>query len=254
MVISEKDADKFIKKLFDLNQHMKNIYKDEPNFSPTYKLTNFEALYADEECIPGIVNYVLDTAFITDEKIDFEVSVKSQEFFSMFKEPSSRKGLTVKIEYDSIIFESDGDVYYKLTPDKGSIHNIDDKVESYSNKIPNDDSLAIFELNEDLIKYICDNPKQLIHVILDFDENEVTLLNNVTNLQDKNYLEFFINKKFSRSISYTIKKLKSGNKVEYTPVSIYVNELTGDNNYDINLVVCLKNNDKVEHHFMIVDF
>ena len=36
MTITGKDVKDFIKKLYEVNQLMKSIYKDEPNFFPVY--------------------------------------------------------------------------------------------------------------------------------------------------------------------------------------------------------------------------
>ena len=96
-ILKDKEVDKFIKKLYDINQILKNIYKDEPNFSPIYVLQNDKAFYFDEECIPEYIEYILDEKF--DDK--FNIVINSKEFFNFFKEKENKESI------DSIMIEND---------------------------------------------------------------------------------------------------------------------------------------------------
>jgi len=253
IIFKDKDASKFIKKLFDMNQIIKNIYKDEPNFSPIYTLTNTEAIYSDENCIPEILRYKFSAKI---SNYFFKVTVNSGDFFSVFKEASTKNSIDeVEIEENYINFKSKDSLVYTLKDSLAINKKIEDICTNYDSNIDDtiDESYSI-DLNPDIIKYIIDNNKDLISLILDA-ENSECYINGTIDLESlESYLEFFVNKKFINGISYKVKHLKSGDKVEYTPIDLIIKFGKGENYYDITLNVNLKNSDTVEHHFMVCDF
>lgn len=255
MTITGKDVKDFIKKLYDVNQLMKSIYKDEPNFFPVYILNHGMALYADEDCIPEIIQYNFKEPF----KGEFYVTVDSGDFFKVFKESSVKNSITkIDINENSIVFYANNCSIFSLKKNEKLFSKILDKEQEYMGNVRHydgDEYMCEFNFPEEIINNIVNvDTKKLVHLILDVDNENIYIKDKVNLDEIESYLEFFITKKFINGISYKIKELKKGPVKEYTPIKIYLNEAMGGNYFDIDLVVFLKNNDTIEHHFMICDF
>jgi hypothetical protein len=253
MKLVDKELKNFLKKIYDLNQIMKNIYKDEPNFSPSYILTNKKAIYADIDCIPEIIKYDFNEPIETE----FRVIVHASDFFSVFKDSKFKEDIkSIVINKDSIEFCNDNSVIYKLSDDESIITKIDTLCNNYAENC-SDNLLWDFNLKEEIIKEVVNKNKELIQLVCDVDNVEAYNIKeiDIDELEDIAYFEMFLNKKFINGISYKEKKLKSGNKIEYTPIHIRVYETPkNDIYYAVNLIVFLKNKDAIEHHFIICDF
>jgi len=255
MTLIGKGVKNFIKKLYDINQIMKSIYKDEPNFFPVYILNNYLALYTDEDCIPEIVKYNFDEPF----EGEFIVTVDSSIFFKVFKDAATKNSIDrIEIDAESIVFYSNNKNIYSLKKEEKIFSKILEKEQEYMGNVRHqdgDDYMCKFTFPEEIINNIANvDSKKLVHLILDVENEKVYLKNNINIENIESYLEFFVNKKFINGISFKFKELKKGRFSEYTPIVVYLNEAMGGNYYDVDLVVFLKNNDTIEHHFMICDF
>lgn len=252
LILKDKDANKFIKNVYEINQIIKKIYKNLPNFKPIYYLTNSYALYIDQDCIPEIILYKINKPLCD---FNFGITIDSKEFYELFKE--SLNVNTIIIEENKISFDNNEFINNK--------DNLLDKYKEYLSLIG--DLLIEGDVNPDLINFILnEKPKELIHLAVGssdifqpnlylYDEFIEMNKNNLINEDNTSYLEVFLNKKFILGANYKIKKLKSGDKIEYTPIHF---KLSSSNNnedyYELSLFVKLKNNDVIEHHFMICDF
>jgi hypothetical protein len=248
MILTDKKVSDFIKKLNDLNQIMKGIYKDETNFSPRYLLTESKALYTDEDAIPEIVEYIIDENF----EGKFTVIVDAKDLYDMLKD-FKKEIVKIEINEDSLKFYNDNDILFTINNDKVISYNIIDKYNKYNNTYDNSEYILKADMSEDLIHYIKENNKELIECIIDADNECIHIKDKVDMSNIESYITFFINHKFLNGYSYKIKHLKKGDVVECTPVEVLLYEGKGENYYNLNINVYVKN-DVIKHHLMICDF
>lgn len=262
MILTGIEVKNFIKKLYNINQIMKSIYKDEPNFSPFYILTPDAAIYTDVDCIPEIVKYNIKDKLIETNEINFIITIDSGNFFSIFKETEIKNSLTkIEIQENKIKFYIEEKIILELNKNETITNNIINLLNIYNENIrhsENESFLYEIPIPEDIIDRICNQDnKTLNHLILDCTNNTCYFKDEflkMDNIEDISYLNLFLNKKFANGAYYKIKHLKNKDVVDYTPMSFYLNETSVENNYDVELIVLLKNNDIIEHHFMIIDF
>lgn len=253
MVLMGKEMDSFMKKLYDINQIIKNIYKNEPNFKPKYILTNNYATYIDKECIPEYILYHISKPLI--DNFYFKVVVDSGEVFNALKDKTIKESISeIIIENDYIEFKVNSATLMKFNKDKFYIKNFSCSRQNYRKNISFIcDSCC--NIDNDEIDFILNKEnKSLIHYVYDFDNENLIQYDNYEYDEDSSYLELFINKKFILGASYKEKKLKSGNKIEVTPIKMKITSNKNNSYYDINYQVKLKNDDIIEHHFMVIDF
>lgn len=256
--LTDKKAIDFVKKLYGMNQILKNIYKNEPNFSPTYILTNNKAYFYDIDCIPELLKYHFNEKLSEDK---FQVTLNSKEFFSVFKESTNLKGIfKVDINKENIIiyYKDENEIPRKFMISKDSDYNkaMILHIKQYEEEVKKEDVKSEITVNEEIIKTL-NEQKTLTHLIADLEENIVYIkdLINTKDLQPHKCIEFFLCKKFLNGLSYKIKSLKKGDIVEYTPINIKVNSIKfTNNNFNLTVTLKLKNEDKIEHQFMICEF
>lgn len=258
--LNDSQAVDFVKKIYNMNNIIKNVYKNEPNFSPTYVLTNKCAYYYDVDCIPEIIKYKFDENLVDDV---FQITLNAKDFFGVFKESGIIKNIyLVDISKTSIIikYKDSNNIpkTYLINKDEKYNETIMLGIRQYESEIDSQEVISEVTMKEDLIKKIYETSnKSLEHLLIDVTNNNCHLIEDVTveELEEVDYIEFFLCKKFLNGLSYKIKKLKKGDVVEYTPVYIKVNSIkSNDNNFNLNITLKLKNNDKIEHQFMICDF
>jgi len=248
MTLTDKKVNTFIKKLYDLNQIMKSIYKDETNFSPKYILTESKALYTDEDAIPEIVEYIFDEKFDGE----FNVIIDSKDLYDFLKD-FKKEIVKIEIEETSIKIYNETGIIKSIYNDKVISYNIMDKYNKYNNTYNNEEYILKTDIPEDMILYIKENNKNLIECIIDADNESVHIKDSVDISKIESYITFFINSKFINGLSYKIKHLKKGDVVEYTPIEVLLYEGKGENYYNLNINVYVKN-DVIKHHFMICDY
>lgn len=272
MFVEEKDFKKVIKVFYDVNQIMKNLYKNETSFSPIYNMSinkgfiNF--YYYDEESLPIFLNFKMSNdinklfSFLKDTSV--RVTIDGLDFFKFLKDCKSNI-TSIEINKDNIIFkgkklikenETFVETTYELTLDEDSFN----KNSSYLTKekeLLKPELLAEFiPMNEKVIKKIY-NTKQLVPVILDIDSSEICLEEDFIN--EGSYLKIYLNKKFINGLFYKVstKQTKKDpepiitTKYPEINVKIYITERE-----DIYLIIISVNNDLgiLEHKFIVSDF
>lgn len=272
MFVEEKDFKKVIKVFYDVNQIMKNLYKNETSFSPIYNMSinkgfiNF--YYYDEESLPIFLNFKMSNdinklfSFLKDTSV--RVTIDGLDFFKFLKDCKSNI-TSIEINKDNIIFkgkklikenETFVESTYELTLDEDSFN----KNSSYLTKekeLLKPELLAEFiPMSEKVIKKIY-NTKQLVPVILDIDSSEICLEEDFIN--EGSYLKIYLNKKFINGLFYKVstKQTKKDpepiitTKYPEINVKIYITERE-----DIYLIIISVNNDLgiLEHKFIVSDF
>lgn len=249
-ILTNKEAEKFIKKLYDINQIMKGIYKDEPNFAPKYILRNDIITYFDEDCIPEYLDYIINEPF--NEK--FIVIVDSKDFFDFFKNKDNKKMVShIEIDIHSIKFKNDSKVLYECSYNKTYYNNMEFLINKYRSNFDEEPLATDIPFRVDVIKDMYNDNNKLMKLILDLNNSEVLYKSDFVPKKDSSYMILFLNKRFFNGISYKVKSLKKGDVIEYTPMTVDLHQ-SNDCNFEVKISIKLKNDDILEHHFIMCDF
>lgn len=242
----DKEVKEFIKIISDINQNMKGVYCNEVNFSPLYILTNKFALYVNKHAVPEILYY----RFNESNKLfnyDFKIVIDSVPFFAFLRD--FKKDIK-KIEINS------RNIIFKNSFDK-EIHKEELNVEYYNKSI-----IQMKEFNrivkEKIYKeelkpvYINDIIKSTENIEFYVDLENHTFSKEIINKQNLGF-SLFINKKLINGAYYKIKELKSGTKIDFTPINLEVATTSRQDVYACKLIVNTKNGN-IEHMFMVVKY
>lgn len=271
IIDEEKEIKNFIKILYEINQIMKNIYCDETNFSPCYNIIinkNFcKAFYYNTDCLPVMFELTLDAKnfeSISDEikEINFQSNIDSSTAFQILKQKNNINKIqiddhNIKLSLNEVVEtgEDNNSSYIKdtdLTSYNLSIFEKISKAFIDKRKLFKDELLEIKEIKPEIINDIL-NSKDLKRYIV--DAMKLTLVNeeDFNNYEDGSYLILFLNKKLLNGAYFKIKKLKKGDVLDYSSITLKVRETDRNDIYEVSLFVNTKFG-IAEHIFMISDF
>lgn len=266
VINDEKGIREYAKFIYELNQTFKNIYKDEPNYNSSYFVVKGNILFYDYESIPSLITAKINEEFFNFKDMVYYVK-SSKGLFNWFSE--NKKDIKeIKIDEKGIIISSSSSVIdlslknddvLKYNENKKIINKYTDKLKypiskDYEDIFEKDEEGFIFkeDLSPDNIKYILDNDKKLIKMIVDFDDNKI--YNSIDEVEeDHNTFSFCINKKFLIGIFYKIKKLKKGDVIDYSPIKLYVSNTEEENIFMFIFEETLKYV-TIKHYFIFSDY
>lgn len=269
---NEKEIGNFIKVIYEINQIMKNIYSEEVNFSPNYLFRIYndecEIIYANMDCLPLVLSLKINDDLFNKipsiiKENTFETIIDSSILFQALKDKSSITKISfinnnifalfniTDEENNKTIIEKQINTSYKdekfhnmIKSCLGQIYN--DVINRIHDKI-----YTLEEVNPDVINNIKESKDLLLYTLNlstnTFDKSEKVIING-----NDDYIPILMNKKFLNGIYYKIKKLKKGDVLEYSKISIELYE-SMNNIFIIKFLV----NTKIgiaEHIFMISEF
>lgn len=271
IIFENKDAVSFMKKLIDINQIMKNIYRDETNYEPKYMIyisDEGEILlvnYYDREALPSFLSFKSNEYYSNDnfhyrkyeEDFHFKFEINSMKFFNFCKNNKKDDITKITIEKDSLTIRSDTNkTTFVIYPNGQYIDDINAFIHKYLicetalNKNGVDPAIMNGTMSEENLKFIIDSPK-LTKFYIDFNKESIIREDEVEDFGET--VPFFLNKKFLNGKYYTVKHLKKGDVVESSKITFDLFTTDIENFYTVILNVKSKIG-TFEHIFMISDF